>query len=569
VDEMPPLPFGSGPPANRRLAFSLLLLIFALAAPASAQVFQIDGGSSTLFNGSGGSLAIRSSGYGAHIDFGLFQSKPLYGFEFSAPRWGYDWQVGDQNIPFVLPTDLFDRSYYFVGRGLGAERKTSKTDFLYFAGATSDAFYVPFLNAATPETPAGVFFLKRKLSPKWNFYSRNVLSHTQTSIQSLEWLPRSHMSVGFAGGEGSNQGYAAGSFRWSDDWATLRASYALAGDQFRRITVTEPVLTEQDKENIQLDVNPTPAFRFTVARQNYLSPVLNLATQMSNTVERATVDSFGGWGSLKAFQLYGSEFFATNSALSSKAYAFGARRSLTSRFDFGADYLSSSEQGFAPQRSIIYSIREHLTPRIDLSQFITRNNGQTTISYGGSFLANLFSVNADYQTMYFPLAGAGQPLFRQILTLSINLQFSNGVQLNLDTNVTPDGQVQYTTYGTDYLYGPYMGSSGGIRSSGFYRNMVRGCVVDVSGAPVEGAALLIGNQLAFTDSNGEFTARFRSARDMKFEVAFDQFAAPGSYEVVSAPSTVHAVGEANAARYKIVIRRVATPPPAKPQPPKK
>src|SRR6185312_10796582 len=96
--------------------------------------------------------------------------------------------------------------------------------------------------------------------------------------------------------------------------------------------------------------------------------------------------------------------------------------------------------GFAPQRSIVYSVREHLTPRIDLSQFVIRNNGQATISYGGSFLANLFSVNADYQTMYFPLAGTGQALFRQVLTLSVHLQFSDGVQLNVQTDVTPAGK---------------------------------------------------------------------------------------------------------------------------------
>lgn len=545
---------------NRRLVLSFLLLIFGLATPASAQVFEINAGSSTLFDGSGGSLGIRSSGYGAHVDFGLFQSTPRYGFAFSAPRWGYDWRAGDQNIPFVLPTDLFDRSYYFIGRGLGAERKTPKTDYLYFAGATSDAFYVPFLNAASAETPAAAFFVEHKLNPKWKFYSRNVISRTQTSIQSLEWLPRRDIDVGFAGGEGSNQHYAATSFRWASDWATLRASYALAGDQFRRITVTEPVLTEQDRENIQFDVNPTRDLRFTVARQNYLSPVLELTATPTNTIERATVNSFGAWGMAHGFQLYGSEFLATNSNTSSRAFAAGARHSLTSRFDIGADYLASSEQGFGAQHSEVFSVREHLSPRLDLSQFIFRNNGQTSISYGGSFLANLFSVSADYQTMYFPLAGGGQPIFRQVLTLSVHLQFSNGVQLNVQTNVTPTGQVQYTTYGSDYLYGPYMGSAGMVRSSGFYSNVVRGRVVDAYGAPVEGATVQIGTQVAFTDSNGEFSARFKHARDMEFQVALAQFTAPGEYEVVSAPSKVHAVAEANAAEYKIVVRRVAVHP---------
>ena len=549
---------------RRILLFSLVVLV-CCATPAFGQVFEINGGSSTLFEGSGGSLGIRSSDYGAHVDFGLFQSKPRYGFAFSTPRWGYDWHAGDQNIPFVLPTDLFDRSYYFMGRGLGIERKTSTNEYLYFAGATSDAFYVPFLSAAVPETPAGAFFFQHKFSPNWKFYSRNVVSRTQTSIQSIEWLPRSNVDMGFAGGEGSNQGYAAASFRWSADWATLRASYAFAGNRFRRIAITEPLLTEQDKENIQLDVNPTRDLRFTIARQNYLSPVLDLNSIASNIVQRATVNSFGAWGMVNGFQLYGSEFLAANSDIRSRALAMGARRSLSSRFDMGVDYLAGTEPGFAPQRSIVYSVREHLTPRIDLSQFVIRNSGQTTISYGGSFLANLFSVNADYQTMYFPLAGTGQPLFRQVLTLSVHLQFSDGVQLNVQTDVTPTGKVQYTTYGSDYLYGPYMGSAGMVRSSGFYRNIVRGRVVDAFGIPVEGAAVAIGSQVAFTDSSGEFSARFKSSRDMTFQVVLDQFIAPGDYEIVSAPSSVHAVAEENASEYKVVVRRIAMPPSSNPQ----
>jgi len=558
---------------SQRSFLVLWLFVCAAAAPprASAQVFELDGGSSSLFQGSGGSLGVRTSTYGAHVDFGLLESHPRFGFAFGGPRWGYDWQAGDQNIPFVLPTDLFDHSYYFLGRGLGAERKTSKSEYFFFAGATSTGFLVPFLNAASPESPAGVFFFLHKWSPKWRFYSRNILSQTQTSIQSLEWDPRKDIDVGFSGGLGSNEHYLAGSFLWSRDWATLRASYAFAGNQFRRITVQEPVLTEQDKENVQFDFTPVQDLRFTVARQNYLSPVNEFSapgvTSLASA-DRAAVDSFGAWGRAKSFELYGSYFISNNSDISSRAYALGTRHSLTSKMDLGVDYLESSQQGFAPQHSIIYSVREHITPRLDLSQFIVQSNGQTTVSYGGSFLASLFSVSADYQTMYFPLATPGQPPFRQILTLGVHLQMPNGVQLNAETNVTPGGRVDYTTYGSEYLYGSYSGgAAGAVRSTGFYRNVVRGRVVDIQGNPVEGAAVLIGGQLAFTGSDGEFSVHFRHARDMKFEVFLDGFTAPGAYEVVSAPSQVHAVAEANAVNYKITVRRV--PSTKLPQPPTK
>ncbi|HTU35514.1 MAG TPA: carboxypeptidase-like regulatory domain-containing protein [Candidatus Acidoferrum sp.] len=539
-----------------RLLCVAFLLAGACASPCAAQVFQLDAGSSTLFEGSGGSLAIRSSDYGARIDFGLLQSQPRFGFEFTTPRWGYDWRAGDQSIPFVLPTDLFDRSYYFVGRGLGVERKTSDSTYFYFAGATSNAFFVPFMNAVSPQTPAGAFFFERTLSPELKFYSRNVVSRTQTSIQSLEWTPRKDLDLGFSGGLGSNQHYAAASLKWARDWAALRASYALAGDQFRRITIDEPVLTEQDKENVEFDLTPIRDLRFTLARQNYLSPFTDTSQPDVQSVDRATVNSFGAWGMARGTQLYGSEFLSSNSSISSRAYAIGARRSITSRLELGVDYLSSEQPGFEPQSSTVYTVREHLTPRIDLSQFIVRNDGQTTVSYGGSFLANLFSVSADYETMYFPLAGAGQPPFRQILTLSLHLQFPNGVQLNAETDVSPYGKVEYTAYGTDYLYGSHGGGSGSFRSSGFYGNMVRGKVVDSDGKPVEGAAILVGQQLAFTDTNGEFSVRFKHARQMSLQVAFDQFSTPGSYKLVSAPSSVRPVPETDATPYNIVIRRV-------------
>ncbi|HEX5422097.1 MAG TPA: carboxypeptidase-like regulatory domain-containing protein [Candidatus Acidoferrales bacterium] len=538
------------------------LVAWACPLPCAAQVFQLDAGSSTLFEGSGGSLAVRSSDYGARIDFGLLQSHPRFGFEFTAPRWGYDWQAGDQNIPFVLPTDLFDRSYYFVGRGLGIERKTSESRYFYFAGATSDAFFVPFMNAVSPQTPAAAFFFERTLRPDLKFYSRNVVSRTQTSIQSLDWSPRHDLDVGFSAGLGNNQRYTAASLKWERDWAALRASYAWDGSRFRRITIEQPVLTEQDKENVELDLTPIRNLRFTLARQNYLSPFTDTSQPELQSVDRAAVNSFGAWGMAEGTQLYGSMFLARNSAVSSRAYALGARRSITSRVDLGLDYLSSEQPGFQPQDSAVYTVREHLTPRIDLSQFIVRSNGQTTVSYGGSFLANVFSVTADYETMYFPLAGAGQPPFRQILTLGVHLQFPNGVQLNAETDVSPYGKVEYTAYGSDYLYGSHDGGAGSFRSSGFYGNIVRGRVVDLDGKPVEGAAVLVGQQVAFTDSNGDFSVRFKHARQMTFQVAFDQFSAPGSYELVSAPPNVRPVPEADASPYKIVVRRVVahTPP---------
>jgi hypothetical protein len=105
-------------------------------------------------------------------------------------------------------------------------------------------------------------------------------------------------------------------------------------------------------------------------------------------------------------------------------------------------------------------------------------------------------------------------------------------------------------------------SPGASFSGAFFRNVVRGHVVDPQDEPVAGAALRIGNELAITDSEGNFLVRLKKAGNLNLEVAFDEFTAPGSYVLVSALPTVKAVRDENAQDYKIVLRRVPVAPPS-------
>jgi hypothetical protein len=84
-------------------------------------------------------------------------------------------------------------------------------------------------------------------------------------------------------------------------------------------------------------------------------------------------------------------------------------------------------------------------------------------------------------------------------------------------------------------------------------------VLDDQGLPVEGAALHVGKQVAYTDSSGHFMLRFSKRGSFPLSIAPEEFLTNGVYQVVSAPSEVHAESEDNASDVQVVVRRVPPP----------
>ena len=88
--------------------------------------------------------------------------------------------------------------------------------------------------------------------------------------------------------------------------------------------------------------------------------------------------------------------------------------------------------------------------------------------------------------------------------------------------------------------------------------VVQGVVKDDQGLPVEGAALHIGKQVAYTDSSGRFMVRFSKRGPFPFSIAPEEFITNGVYAVVSAPSQVSAGSEDQVNDVEVVVRRVAS-----------
>jgi hypothetical protein len=421
---------------------------------------------------------------------------------------------------------------------------------------TSTGYTAPYLNVAGAQKGAALVFFDRELSPTLHFYSFNIVSNRQTSIQSIEWTPRKNLHLAASAGIGSNQKYGAASLEYDRSWIKLLAGYVESGRAFQRIRVDNPILSETDRENIRLELIPRHWLHLSYDRENYVSP------DTKGLFPRARVNGYGAFVTAAGFIFHGDLFDSQTGAGNSRAMSGGVRRNFKNWLDLSEDYFRSVQEKGQLSQALVTTVREKITRRIWLSQYINRGNGQTSISYGGTFFSNRFSFGVDYQTVYLPLVAGAQSQFKQVLVANVRLLLPHTIELNGMTDVDPAGKVRYTGYFSSFLYHGLGASAPGAPAAGpgMHAYVVRGRIVDQNGEPVRGAAVRVQGEIAFTNSEGEFELRRRHAEECAFEVALNDFMVAGRYEVVQAPKKVKSVREEMATVEEIIVRRLPTIP---------
>ena len=534
-------------PALRPLHSRALALLLFIGAPvASAQVFQLGGGSSSLFQASGGSVEVHAQNYEGWLGVGSLDGHLRLGASLRA-RWrGAVLTFGDDAIPFHLPTDVFDSSQYFLGRGAGISLTRGRVTLLGFAGATATGFSAPFSRGARAESGVGVLFLDAKLSPKLEVFSRNVVSNLQTTINGVEWRPRPWLKTSLAGGIGANQGYLASSFAAERPWISVKGAYVLTGDQFRRILVQTPLNAETDRGNIQVTLRPRPFLNFAAGRFNLLEP-----TNTSQPGIRATVDQLSASARAARFQFSASLYKSYVRGARTQGTSLSVARDFSGRFQASVFLLHSRSDKPPSSTTVLSLLREVLSPRLSLLQTVTQSSGRTAASFGGDFFSNPVTIGVSYQTVYSPFQT--RP-FRQVLLLNLRLQPFGNFVTNLGSYVAPDGSVKYTAYGQTFVSHGEPGPSAPTKF-GLPKYIVSGRVVDEEGQPVRGAALRIEDDLVFTNSEGEFFVRKKKGRPCRVEVALEEFLVSGSFEVVSSPSIVKPSKQGSEAPIVAILRR--------------
>jgi len=520
------------------------------AAPRNvrSQVFELEGGGSSLYQGYGGALNIWGDRFEGNVGLGY-----LDGFRFSVflkHLIGRDTlRLGNDAIPVRFTTDVFGGSHSIFAQGAGIHRATRRSSLYAFIGASATAMPAPFVNALHQDQAIGVVQAERTLSPSWRLTTHALFSSRQTVLQGISWERPSGVEAGATVGVGGNQPYGSASMAVKHDKVDLRMAYVGMGDHFRRTGVPSPVQGEADRENILLTLRPADGFSFGIGRQNFRQD-----STLPGTPDRATLNQVFGsariLGSSVAAGLFDSRTPGTRSASSYVSASRDITRWLQS------DLYLLRVWSPAPVRSTtpILHLREFITPRASLLQVVTHASGRTTVAFGGAFASGLTTIGVDYQVIHTPYRPRAP--FAQTIALNVRIPLGN-YRISAASFVTPDGRVNYTGSASTFFYaGDVLG--GGTRpvEIKFERYIAEGTVVDEAGVAVEGAAIDLGGSTVFTDSRGRFFVRRSSKRTVALRVLVDEFLAPGQFEVVSAPELVTPRVERESTPVRIVVRRV-------------
>src|SRR5262245_45217408 len=326
----------------RSILAAIVLAIATASVPAvptsiEAQAIEFAAGTSSLQGVHGGSLQLHGGDHLVKVGMGFDEvhRAPRLGFSADGSLRGWNWSAGDQTLSLLLPTDLASRSFQITGRGLAVARKGPQGEWLMYGGATSSTFATPFFQTARWERPTGAFCYDRALAKGVRVVSRNVVSTMWTSIQGLEWVPRSTIRFGVSGGLGSDKPFAAGSTELDAGWLHAQASYARAGDGFRRIPVDGFVAREADRERVELQFRSSRGTCLTLNRQHYPSP--------SNDRSGSGSTVTGGTAGLPflGVRTQGSLHRSESAGHSTWSYSLGASRQLPRGCEAGVTWFET------------------------------------------------------------------------------------------------------------------------------------------------------------------------------------------------------------------------------------
>jgi hypothetical protein len=547
--------------ANSRQVCVLLVSTVVAGIPSvgRAQVFELQGGGSSLYQGYGGALSVWGDRFEGNVGLGY-----LDGLRFSVffkQLIGRDTlRLGNDAIPVRLATDVFGNSNAIVAQGAGIRHATPRSSLYAFLGASAVATPAPFVNALSHDKAIGVVQAERALSPSVRLTTHALFSSRQTVLQGIKWETRSGLEAGATAGIGGNQPYGSASMAIKHEKLDIRAAYVSMGDRFRRTGVPSPVQSEADRENIVLTLRPADGFSLGVGRQHFRQD-----STLPGVPDRAGLNQVFGSARFVGTNLGAGLFDSRTPGTRSLSSYFSASRDLTRWLQ--TDLYLLRLWSPAPVRSTtpVLRVREFLTPRMSLLQVVTHASGRTSVAFGGAIGSGLTSVGLDYQIVHTPYRPT-QP-FVQTIALNVRLPLGN-YRVSAASFVTADGRVNYTGAASTFFYaGDVLTGNSRPVEIKFERYIVEGTVVDESGAPVDGAAVQVGRSTLFTDSRGRFFIRLSSTKAAPLRILVDEFLATGRFEVVSAPATVKPRLERESASVKLVVRRVfpdreSTEPPA-------
>jgi hypothetical protein len=534
------------------LACGLALLVAPVGLPAQT-VMEVQGGGSSLTRGYGATANFWRPGMDGWIGLGYLDGLRVGAFLRKAVNRD-TLRIGNDVLVMRLPTDVFSSGFNLLVQGLGYSGGDAKTSYLAFGGASSTGRASQSFQPTSIEAPMGALFVQRRIAPTLRLTTNAIFAGRQTVLPGVQWEPTPDLTTALVTGVGANQPYAASSAILRRGRAEIKASYAWNSDGFRRAAVPVPNQTEVDRENLMVTYALSSEFSVGASRQNFAQDSTGAPEPI-----RATGNSVFAGGQISDFRLAGGLYDSRSGGISNLSSYFAVGRELTHWLDAEVFLLQSRPAGMPTVTTPFANLRWRISSRLGLNQQVSLNNGHPVILFGANLATPIGEFSADYQIVHQPF----QPFspFRSALNLTARLQLGS-YSTSIGTFIRPDGTVDYAASGSTFLY---MGSFGGVQpqqlgSGRMARCIVRGLVRDELGAPIEGAAVSLGEEVVFTNSSGQFQLRVKRPNRYALAVRPAEFLLPGQWEVVSAPSEVTAAEESRAGQVEIILRHPSTTP---------
>jgi hypothetical protein len=537
-----------------------LLLTLSIASRLVAQVIALEGGTSTLLKTSGGEADYRwndwsgflSCGYAGGLHMGALAQTNLNGYHLLA---------GDTQETFHLDSDLFEPGMQgFAARGLEVGKSYEGMSWSVFAGTSALQRYFAFYHTYQPDLATGAAFFNWNITQRWTFRSDTVVQDKFTSLQSLRYALRKHWAVVGAAGVGRNQYYYSAGTDLETARFHLTAGYSGLGAEFERFTGINAVYPERKGPNVRLSFHPVKKWMLYASHEEMSSRTFYDPNAPLRDVGLNTV---GANGAFHGFQVNANATQSRSGELWTDTQNFSVSRPLWNQFLRATGIVTQVNDQYGKNRFYIAMLEERVSSRLSVHETYTHSGQQDTITAGGQLLSNRITLGVDQQLVYNTLAFGGRSVFHA-WTVNARLPLVRGVRLNVNSVIDPTGHVRYTAFldglffSRDNSYLPGMDASSMPVS--FDRFMVRGVVQDEAGKPVWGIAVQVDNQVAFSDTTGQFYLRFRRSGMFPVYVRPEQSIAPVPYAAVSVPVTAEAQAVENATPIVIVVRRAPTAP---------
>jgi hypothetical protein len=255
--------------ASGHLTRCLLAAGLFIPARLPGQVFQVQGGGSSLFAGYGGLVNIWGNGYEASLGIGYLDGLKV-GASARRLIGGRDTlRVGNDLLPFMLETDIFGTGGTIFAQGAALQRRRGRTQLWAFAGASATSLSGSMFTAQRPSRAMGYVRTRYDVSRTVALSAHAVATDRQTLLGSLAWEPTLGTQASATLGVGSNSPYGALALQRTSPRLDVKATLAGIGRAFRRASAPMPMQSELERENLMVTWKPRDGWSLGVGRQHF------------------------------------------------------------------------------------------------------------------------------------------------------------------------------------------------------------------------------------------------------------------------------------------------------------